>query len=362
MTLWYLRHQAKLQFGLRMTLAALFSFALGEALGMAQTYWAVLSSVIVTQGSVGGSLRVAVNRLIGTVGGAIWGAAVALAVPHASPLPLGAALLAAIGPLAVLTAFRPDYRVAPITAIIVLMGASGQQAGPMASAISRVFEISLGSAIAVAVALFILPARAHRLLARAASATVATMADMAALLEMTGKGSAAETLLHVQSRLRAAIAQTETRAEEAKIERANRLSDGPDPEPLARNFRRLRHDLAMLARVLAEPFSAPVRDRLGPTLEVIFAALAAWFTATSKALAQSAMPPELTSVQQAMEGYKAALTNAGQEKFSYTTGNHDTQRVFALLFLFEQMLQNLQDLADRTSELAAGKGQSPGKR
>ncbi|MGO8953061.1 MAG: hypothetical protein ACLPWS_07720 [Rhodomicrobium sp.] len=40
MSAWLSQHQAKLQFGPRMTLAALVSYALGEALGLAQTYWA----------------------------------------------------------------------------------------------------------------------------------------------------------------------------------------------------------------------------------------------------------------------------------------------------------------------------------
>ncbi len=46
-----------------MTLAALSSYVLGEVLELAQSYWAVLSPVIVIQGSVGGSVRAGLNRL-----------------------------------------------------------------------------------------------------------------------------------------------------------------------------------------------------------------------------------------------------------------------------------------------------------
>jgi uncharacterized membrane protein YccC len=161
MKTWLETHRGELQFGLRMTLAALLSYALGEALGLAQSYWAVLSAVIVIQGSVGGSVKAGVNRLIGTVGGAFWGAIVAIIVPHRDPVALALALMAATAPLAVLTAYKPDYRIAPITAIIVLMGTVFLHAEPLSSAVERVFEIGLGSAIAVAVAVFILPARAH---------------------------------------------------------------------------------------------------------------------------------------------------------------------------------------------------------
>src|SRR5262249_37848111 len=128
MTAWLRQNQAKLQFGLRMTVAALLTYAIGEALGLSQVYWAVLSAVIVSQGSAGGSLKTGIDRLVGTVGGSIWGAIIAILIPHTSPAALGAALVLAIAPLAVVTGFRPPYRVAPITAIIVLMGGAFQQA------------------------------------------------------------------------------------------------------------------------------------------------------------------------------------------------------------------------------------------
>src|SRR5215469_8558497 len=217
MTAWLRQNQAKLQFGLRVTIAALVTYAIGEALALSQVYWAVLSAVVVSQGSAGGSLKAGIDRLVGTVGGSIWGAMIAILIAHSSPAALGAALLLAIAPLAVATGFRAPYRVAPSTAIIVLMGGSLQQADPVTSAISRVFEISLGSAIAIAVAFFIVPARAHRLLARAAGATVSAMADLAGLLAAHHWSAAnAGQFLPALSRIRTLIAQTETRAGEAK--------------------------------------------------------------------------------------------------------------------------------------------------
>ncbi len=279
----------------------------------------------------------------------------AILIPHANPEALGLALLAAIAPLAVLTAFRPDYRIAPITAIIVLMGTVILQSDPLSSALERVYEISLGSAVAVAVALFILPARAHRLLVRAASAAVADMAGVISMLEEgSGRGVDAAALLTLQLRLASQIAQTDARAGEAKVERANRLADGPDPEPLARTLRRLRHDLAMLARALAAPFSEAVRARLEAPLTAALDAIAAWLVAIAKVLQAGEQAPNLEDLVAALEGYRAAQSLApGQEWFASAAGRDDTQRVFAVLFLFEQMLQNLQDLADRTNELAA---------
>jgi uncharacterized membrane protein YccC len=353
MKAWLRQNQAKLQFGLRMTFAALLTYAVGEVLSLSQIYWAVLSAVVVIQASAGGSLKAGIDRLVGTIGGAIWGAIIAILIPHTSPAPLGAALLLAIAPLAVVTGFRAPYRVAPITAIIVLMGGSLQQTDPVTSAISRVFEISLGSAIAILVAFFIMPARAHRLLARSASATLSAMAGLADLLAAhpCSAANAGQSLLAL-NHIRTLIAQTESRAAEAKVERSSYLASAPDPEPLTRTLRRLRHDLAMAVRALNAPLSQPAKDRVEPALAAVFGALSSWLTATSHALTAGTPAPGLDAVHAAAEAYKVAVAGGGQAALRYETGSNDTERIFALLFLFEQMQQNLKDLAARTNGFA----------
>ena len=231
-----------------MTVSALASYALGEAVGL---YPSLLGGAVGRDrhsGSVGGSVKAGLNRLIGTIGGAFWGAVVAGLMPHNTPAALGLAMLVAIAPLSVVTAFRTDYRIAPITAIIVLMGAALQQAAPFSSALGRVLEITLGSAVAVAVALLVpFPARAHALLARSASDAVADMARIVSMLEEGhGQGVDRAALLKIQLRCSDEIAKVDTRAGEAKVERTNWLADGPDPKPLSRTLRRLRNEMAML--------------------------------------------------------------------------------------------------------------------
>ena len=75
---------------LRATLAGLVTFALGHVLKLPQAYWAVLTSVIVVQASVATSLKAVVDRMLGTVAGAIWGGIVTLVIPHHGPVALGA--------------------------------------------------------------------------------------------------------------------------------------------------------------------------------------------------------------------------------------------------------------------------------
>ena len=77
-------------------------------------------------------------------------------------------MAAALLLLAALVAWWPSFRVAPVTAIIVLLVPHGD-AGPVQAAIERLIEIALGCAVALGVALAITPLRAHRLLSAAAA-------------------------------------------------------------------------------------------------------------------------------------------------------------------------------------------------
>jgi uncharacterized membrane protein YccC len=141
---WLAAHHAEITLSLRITVAGLIAYALGELLGVKQVYWAVLTSVIVMQASVGGSVKATIDRLVGTVAGALWGAVLGAAIPHPGPLATAGLLVLALVPLAALVAWWPSYRVAPVTAIIVLLVPHGD-AGPVQAAIERLIEIALAA-------------------------------------------------------------------------------------------------------------------------------------------------------------------------------------------------------------------------
>ncbi|MBV8353456.1 MAG: FUSC family protein [Verrucomicrobia bacterium] len=50
-------------------IATTLAYALATALGQPQSYWAVLTAIIVTQTSIGGSLKAAIDRLVGSICG-----------------------------------------------------------------------------------------------------------------------------------------------------------------------------------------------------------------------------------------------------------------------------------------------------
>ena len=87
------RRRAQLALSIRVTIAALAALALAQLLHLPLPLWAVLTAVIVTQMSVGRSLKATIDYLVGTLGGAIYGGAIGVFIPHSSEI----ALLASSG-------------------------------------------------------------------------------------------------------------------------------------------------------------------------------------------------------------------------------------------------------------------------
>ena len=128
-------HRLELGPSLRVTVAALSSLALAQYLHLSLPLWAVLTAVIVTQMSVGRSLKATIDYLEGTLGGAVYGGAVAVLVPHSNEISFLAVLALAVAPLALIAAIKPSLAAAPITAIIVLMVPEITHTSPMASVV-----------------------------------------------------------------------------------------------------------------------------------------------------------------------------------------------------------------------------------
>src|SRR2546430_15547431 len=118
---WVSRHQAELLLGLRMTVASLLAFALAAWFALPQGYFAVLTTVIVMHGSVGGSVNATLYRLIGTLGGAVWGGVVSAAVPHAEVASLALALVAVVGSFVGGAAGKPGLRNLPNFSVLLVV-------------------------------------------------------------------------------------------------------------------------------------------------------------------------------------------------------------------------------------------------
>ncbi|HKF60638.1 MAG TPA: FUSC family protein [Dongiaceae bacterium] len=350
---WLERHGSETRLALRTTLAALITFALAHLFRLPQGYWAVLTSVIVMQGSVGGSLKASIDRMIGTFAGAIWGVAVTLAIPHRGIPALALTLALALAPLALVAALRPSFRVAPVTAIIVLLSTSSVQEGPVPYAVDRVFEIGLGCIIGLAVSLFVLPGRAHGLLAGSAADVLRALTDLVeTLLRDLAESPDRAVILEIHHRLRRAMARAETLAEEAKRERANRLTDEPDPDPVIRNLRRLHHDLTAVGRAVATPMPLQGRQHLAEPVAALRRAIADFLTGAARAFATRGSPPSLGPVDTALAAFAEAITAMRGSGALREQSGETVAQVYGLVFALQQLREDLRDLADRVAERA----------
>jgi uncharacterized membrane protein YccC len=350
---WTGGHGTELRLGVRMTAAGVLAFALAHMLALPQGYWAVFTAVIVTQASVGGSLKATLDRLVGTVGGGAYGAIVASLIPHNDALALGAALAVALAPLAVLAALYPSFRIAPVTAVIVLVGGAGMHIAPLVSAIDRVIEISLGSIVGLGVSLLLLPARAHGLLAEAASRALALLAQLSTLL-FSGltQGVDRAAAQRLQDSVRMALTKLATTADEAKRERQSHLTDAADPEPVLRTVRRLSNDLIMIGRAAAEPLPEPLAARLAPALARVSEAAAGFLRDTGAALAARRPPPPLDAVDAAFDAYAAEMAELRRARLTQDQPADAVGRLFALGFALEQLRRDFTDIGSRAADLA----------
>ena len=175
-------HRPEVVQALRMTASSLAAFGLASAFGLPQGFWAVITALIVVQGNVGGSLKAAFDRFAGSVCGAVYGGAVAFAIPQPRALSRAVALVVAVAPLSVLAASSAGFRVAPITAIIVLLGTAGATLGPLGFALDRILEVGLGCAVGLLASVLVVPARASRSLLDAAARVTRLLAQQLEML------------------------------------------------------------------------------------------------------------------------------------------------------------------------------------
>jgi uncharacterized membrane protein YccC len=343
----------QLALSIRVTIAALLALALAQLLQLPLPLWAVLTAVIVTQMSVGRSLKATLDYLVGTLGGAVYGGAIGVLIPHSSEVALLAVLALAVAPLALLAAINPRFSVAPITAIIVLLIPTMTNTSLIDSALDRVFEVALGGITGLVVSFVLLPANAHPLVARAAAHTLDQMArTLGDLLAGLEHGLDTDALHRIQDDIGQALVQMNVVGTEAEHERSARLSAGPDTGPLLRTLLRLRHDLVMIGRAASSPLPEAVRARLDSPLEQAGAALVDYLCASAAALRAGGPPPSLKTVEIALDAYAVEIAALRRDGVTRGLPGDEAERFFALGFSLEQMHSNFKDLERCVAEWA----------
>lgn len=355
---WIKRHSVSLRLATRIIIASVLTFILCRALALEQSQWAILTAITVMQSSVGASLKATLDRFAGSIGGAFWGICILVALPRDDEMATGLALAVTLIPLAALAAFRPAYRVAPITGVILLLTPMGPDRAPWVVGLDRVIEVGLGSVVALIVALLIFPVRAHDTLATAASNALRMLADLMDELSKALVGQHDRRIIsNLHYDIRRAVTRAETIADEAARERTSYLVLAPDPQPICRTLRRLRHDLTMIGRILGTPLTSPLvgareLTELTQTAQRSAETIADYLRNCAVALTSRKLPPPIGAVEHGLAAYAAALAQARRAGAIGDLADEEVACVFGLAFGFVQLSENLEDLSSRAEEFA----------
>jgi hypothetical protein len=342
---WLRSRKAELSLGLRVTVAAMGALVIALALGLKLPLWAVLTSLIVTQMSVGRSLKATRDYLIGTLGGAVYGGTIAILIPHSGEGALLAVLVLAVAPLAFLAAINPSLNTATVTAIIVLLLPAMNHVKPLDSAIDRVLEVTVGALTGLLVSFLVLPSRAHRQIrVRAAQVLELLASALDVLLSGLTRGRDNDALHALQDGIGTTLAGLNALGLEAERERAARLSSGPDTGPLLRTALRLRHDLVMIGRASVVALPAELQRRLAAPLELVNESYAEYLRTSAAALRSGTFPPAISPTLTALQAYAGAVASVRSEGLTRGLPGEVTERFYALGFSLEQMRQNFRDL------------------
>jgi uncharacterized membrane protein YccC len=329
----------------RVTLAALATYALAEFLHLPLVLWAVLTAIIVTQLSVGRTLKATIDYFVGTLSGAVFSSLVATLIPHASELGTLAVLAIALAPLALLAAIRPSFTVAPFTAVMVLLIPTFTHASPLESAYYRVIEVALGGMIALAVSFLVFPERAHGLAIEAGARLLERMAAaLGELLDGFTRNLDARSVQRMQDEIGEAFARLGTIESEVQRERLTYLSAEPDLAPLLRTLLRLRHDLVMIGRAAVVPLPDPFQERLGPALARFREAAMDYLRWSSAALIGRRAPPALDAVDETLGDYATAMAALRSASLTRDLSGDAVEHIFTLGFALEQLHRNFRDL------------------
>src|SRR6202140_1403020 len=300
--------KAQLALAVRVTVAAFAALAIATAIHLRLPLWAVLTSLIVTQMSVGRSLKATRDYMFGTIGGAIYGGAIAVLIPHSGEAALLALLVLAVAPLAFIAALNPSFNAATVTAVIVLLVPAMSHANPLASVIDRVMEVGVGAITGLLVSFLVLPSRAHsQIRVRAARLLDLIAAALSELNAGLTRGLDNDALHRIQDGIGAALTGLNATGAEAERERAVHLSSGPDTGPLLRTIQRLRHDVVMIGRASVVPLPANVQARLARPLSDVSNAIVSYMQSVAVSLQSGTGAAEIHPVDWALQAYAAEV-------------------------------------------------------
>jgi uncharacterized membrane protein YccC len=353
-------HKAEARHALRVMAATAVCYALYVEFDLPQGYWAVFTTLIIMQASIGATVGASVDRMYGTVLGAVLGGAgaalAALAPADLTPAAKGLAVVVSGGITAYVAMLRPNMKVAPVTAAIMVLSSAGKL-GPLEAAFYRVVEIAVGSVVGVGATLLIFPARSRTVVAERTGQVLQLVSELfgryIGWLER-GEAEPPEALYDIHDRVRAAIGAVEQAVDDAERERAARLGYHHLSPATPRTLWRIRSEAVTLGRALRIPWPPELRARLSEPGAKMLRADAAFLLACRDALA-TGRTVDRSDLIERHDQLEAAVHTLRRERVTHDFTLETVGAAFSFTFALESLYGHLGDMADRVDEAALGR-------
>src|SRR5208283_1489751 len=158
----------------------------------------------------------------------------------------------------------------PVTAAIVVLIPQMMHTTPIASALDRIIEVSLGGLTGLFVSFVLVPSSAFEHTREIAAQALEGMAQaVPQLMEGFVQGMGDAEAHRIQDGIGRQLNELSSAAAEAERERPLRLAADPLTGPLFRTLLRLRHDLVIIGRAAQSPLPASLEPVLQPLLMTV---------------------------------------------------------------------------------------------
>jgi uncharacterized membrane protein YccC len=351
----YLRLKpAQLKHAFKTALAAVLAYALTQALNLPQGYWAVISVVVVMQANLGGSLKAGWSRILGTAVGAALGA-LTLSVLQPSHLALGLGTGLAILVCAYFTYLHESFRLAGLTAsIVILMGQEGESYWTVAA--TRFLEIAVGVGVALAVSLLVWPSRAGRQLRLGVAKALRQEAQFYRIILDCRLASDCEK--KAMSQARADQDQTlrrnlgllnEAKNEPTGLSKQEHISISLHnfTERIASHLRAMEHALRGEGRGLEI-----LHDEIHVGIDLLGQATVAAMENLALSIELRKHPGQLEELRKALETAEGCLTRVRKQQILASYDLDTVMRFMAYYYNLRQVAVELTGMAERTELLA----------
>jgi hypothetical protein len=320
----YRTHQASFLIALRVGLSASLAYLAGSLLHLHETFWPVLSAVIVARGGAQGAGGSAKDRLAGTLVGAVVGLVTALLLRLG--LPQWVLLFLAMAPMAFLSADKPAFRAAPVAAMIVLSAAStgkGEYYGA-GVALMRVLDVGLGTLVAMFVTQILLPSNAVKVMRLDAAALTGPFGTLLALAVRPGDEESRGKFIRLNAK---------TRRDMRDLVAAARQLGAKGTDEFTQALLRTHGTIVFMMRALG---GAPMADDIGTALRPVVGAARAQLDHLRVLLTDGTPVPDESGCGPAVE--------AARETITRHAADNPAVHLEALPFLLETLRDDLAEL------------------